>query len=330
MKLIALTNPDIHGEEQRLYSQDKVIIQTLKNAGHEVHHYFYDRKVLDILGKSFIFNLCDSFPDGREEYAYVGLLEQKGFSFTGCPAETVYLCQSKFRQKAVFEDNGIAHPHYQLFTSSEQEFTLQFPVILKPTQSNASIGIDDDSVVFNEKELRTKLVAVMEEFKEVMAEEYIDGREFCVPMMGNENPEVLNILEINYADEYFLDKPKVLSYKAKWSRNSNAFKHTYSMLAEGLNESDRKKVIDLALSAYKAMGCQGYATADIRMNSLGEPFILEVNPNAYIAQESDLAKAAASKGMNYEALLGKILELAKERCGWKEEAETAQPVEVKV
>ncbi len=330
MKLIALTNPDMHGEELRLYSQDKVIIQTLKNAGHEVHHYFYDPQILDILGKNFIFNLCDSFPDGREEYIYVGLLEQKGLPFTGCPAETIYLCQSKFRQKAVFEEGKISHPPYQLFTSPAQEFNLKFPVILKPTQSNASMGIDDDSVVFDEKELRTKLAAVIEEFKEVMAEEYIDGREFCVPMMGNEDPEVLNILEINYADEYFLDKPKVLSYKAKWSRNSNAFKHTYSMLAENLSESERKKITALALSAYKAMGCQGYATADVRMNSQGEPFILEVNPNAYIAQESDLAKAAASKGMDYEAFLGRIIELAKGRFEWKEEEKTVQVAEAKI
>lgn len=315
MRVIVLHNTDFSGPEPRLYSQDKFIIQSLKSLDYGVANYFYAPEILDHLEEAdLVFNLCDSFPDGKEEFLFVKSLEEKGWPFTGCSSETIFTCLNKYRLKLFLEKNNIKVAKAQLFVSTEQPLNLNFPLILKPAQSNASMGIEEDSVVFDLVSFQKKLSLMLKEYGEVLAEEYIEGREFCVIMLGNQ-PELLPILEIDYNHEYFIDKPKILSYKAKWSKNSNAFKHTYSVLAASLTDLERKNLQETAFQAFKALKCSGYASVDLRMNLQGEVYVLEINPNAYLAPESDLAKAAWAAGLSYEEILNKITGLALERFG---------------
>src|SRR3989338_2945172 len=315
MKVIVLHNADLSGLKPRPYPQDKAIIQTLRQAGHEIQDNFYVPEILEQMDHAeLVFNLCDSFNDGKDEYLLVKKLEEKKVAFTGCTSETIFNCLNKYRLKLLLEKNGIKVTRAQLLVSSEEQLKLDFPLIVKPAQSNGSLGIEEDSVVSDLESFQKKLSTMLKEYGEVMAEEYIGGREFCVTMIGNE-PSLFPILEIDYNDGYFLDKPKVLSYKAKWSKNSNVFKHTYSLLAAGLTAEETKNIQETALKAFKALKCCGYASVDLRMNEQGEVYVLEVNPNAYLAPESDLAKSAWITGMSYEQLLGQLMEFALERIG---------------
>jgi D-alanine-D-alanine ligase len=158
--------------------------------------------------------------------------------------------------------------------------------------------------------------------KPVLVEEYIGGREFNVPLIGNKDPERLAILEIDYS-QHFENKPKILTYKAKWSKNSLDFKNTYSIIAE-LSKEDEEKIYSAAIAAYKAVLCTGYASVDLRMDESGNVFVIEVNSNCYIAPESDMLKAANYKGMSYDQLLNKIINYALERFSLEKNIEIIQ------
>ena len=303
------------------YPQDIEIIKTLKKLPYNVSSVFYEENKLKSLSKStIVFNLCDAFTDPEDEINLIQSLEKYNIPYTGCSSFTTKLCQDKFALKKVFENSNINCPKGQLFKNSEEKLNqdLKFPLILKLIGEDGSFGLEEDSVTFDEEQLRKKLSQLFLKFnKNILADEYIDGREFNVPVVGNENPEVLAILEIDYS-EHFEGKPKILTYKAKWSKNSLDFKNTYSFISK-LNNEEREKISSLAISAYKSAKCTGYASVDLRMDDKGNVFVIEVNSNCYIAPESDMLKAAVSRGLSYEQLLDKIINYAAERFSLQKE-----------
>lgn len=308
-------------EEPRPCSADRAIAEVLSSAGNEVNLVKFDEKALARLKDDYdlICNQCDGFNDeSLNELKVIKFFEKLEMPFTGCSSSCVANSTEKSVAKELLKEASINTPRFQAFKNPEQQLSkeLSFPLIVKPIAMDASEGIEEDSVVFDEQQLKKKILQVNAEFKmPALVEEYIEGREFCVPIIGNEKPEVLKILEIDYS-EHFEGKPKILSYKAKWSKNSNAFKNTYSIIAR-LDEKLARKIEAVALSAFKALECNGYATVDIRVDSEGRGFVLEVNPNAYIAPESDIVKAAKASGLEYNDLLDKICVLGLERFGRK-------------
>ncbi len=304
------------------YPQDLDIIRSIKKLNYNVSSMFYEEESIENLKDCVVFNLCDAL-DTEDEIKLIEKLEENHIPHTGNSSFTTKLCQNKFLLKEVLKSNNINFPKGQIINHPEENLNgdLNYPLILKPIGEHGSNGIDEDSVIFNEKELREKVKDLILKFnKPVLAEEYIEGREFNIPLLGNENPETLAILEIDYS-EHFENKPKILTYKAKWSKNSNDFKNTYSAITTKLNEDEENKIYETAISAYKAIKCNGYASVDLRMNDKGELFVIDINSNCYIAPESDTLKAAVSRGMTYEDLLNKILNYALERFNLKEEIE---------
>ncbi len=304
------------------FPQNVEIIRTLKKLQYNLSSHFYEEDKINILKKDsdLVFNLCDGFNNPEDEYKLIEDLEKENVTYTGCSSSTTKLCQDKFALKNVFKSSKINCPAGQLFKNPEDKLNpnLNFPLISKPLGEHGSNGIDEDSVIFNEDQLRKKLSHLFSKFnKPILVEEYIDGREFNVPIIGNENPDALGILEIDYS-QHFEDKPKILTYKAKWSKNSNDFKNTYSIIAN-LNKEDEAKIYSAAISAYKAASCTGYASVDLRMDNDGNVFVIEVNSNCYIAPESDMLKAALSRGVSYERLLSKIMQYAIERFSLQKE-----------
>jgi D-alanine-D-alanine ligase len=302
------------------YPQDVEIIKNMKKLPYDISSAFYeDEKDLKKDWK-LVFNLCDAFADPGEELKLIEDLEKNQIPYTGCSALTTKICQNKYELKKILKQNDIKCPRGQLFKNIDDRLNekLKFPLILKLIGENGSFGLDEDSVVFNEEELRKKLSQLFSNFnKRILVEEYIEGREFNIPLIGNENPEKLAILEIDYS-QHFENKPKILTYKAKWSKNSLDFKNTYSVIAD-LSKEDEEKLYNIAMQAYKAINCTGYASVDLRQNENGEVYVLEVNSNCYIAPESDILKAAIARGLDYEELLNKIINYAAERFSLNEE-----------
>ena len=328
IKILVLHNASSIKEEDGVevyhpYSQDLEIVRTIKKLPYKIISAFYEEGNIKDLAKDqdLIFNLCDAFESPEDEIKMIQELEENKIPYTGNSSLTSINCQDKFVLKNILKLNKIKTPEGQLFKDINQklEENLIFPLILKPIGEDGSEGIDEDSIVFNEEGLRKKLSELFVNFKKgVLAEEYIEGREFNVPIIGNETPFALPLLEIDY-NEHFDNKPKILTYKAKWSKNSNAFKNTYSNVAK-INDDVEDKIDSVAVKAYKTAKCTGYGSIDLRMNDKGEIFVIEVNPNCYLAPESDIVKAARHAHISYEQLLDHIIKSAIEKFNLQKES----------
>ncbi len=299
--------------ETKFYSADLQNIDLLKE-NHEVITIDVNSNYLEKikeLSPDLIFNAADAFSNIYEEVNLVKSLEDLEIHFTGCNSYTTLLASNKGEAKKLLDKNKISTANFQIFNNKEEllDKTLEFPLILKPTKSDASNGIDEDSVVYDEKSLRKKLDSLFIDYDQILVEKYIDGREFCIPVIGNNEIKVLPILEIDYS-QHFENKPKILSFKAKWSKNSNAFKNTYSGVAKNLDMELEKNLKEIAKKVYSLFGCNGYASIDVRLDSQGNIYVLELNPNCYIAKDCDIFKSALEIGITNIELVNKICEVA--------------------
>lgn len=316
MKVLALCSPQISAEgEEKFWPVDKQIVAEMRKSGHETTALLFDKKKeIELEGYDVVFNLCDGFEDIKDESLVPKLLAEANKPYTGCTSTAIEACSDKIKAKELLVKAHVPTPAFQIFETGDEELkiSLDTPVIIKPIEGHASRGIEDDSVVSDEAKLRKIAKSVIAECKcAVFAERYIPGREFCIPMLGNEEPEAMPMLEINY-HSYEENAPKILSFKAKWSKKSNVYKNTDSIVATEIDPEMKKKIETAAKNAFKAIGCMGYATADARVDG-NNVYIIDVNPNPYIAGESDFVKAAAVLGMDHSQLLDKMMDLALKR-----------------
>lgn len=315
MKILVLCTPQLsNGGEEKFWPTDNQVIAELKKSGHEVTALLFDRnKKMELEGYDVIFNLCDCFQNIKDDALVPQMLEGAGKTFTGSTSCAIGASADKIKTKQAWIKMNVPTPEFQIFETGDEELKLSLdsPVIIKPVEGHASIGIEDENVVSDEAKLRKVAKSVIDECKcPVFAERYIPGREFYIPMMGNGELEALPILEINYR-LYAESAPKILSYKAKWSKNSNVYRNTNSFIASELEPELKKKIEDAAKGAAKAIGCRGYASADVRFDGKSL-YVIDVNPNPYIGNDSDFVKAAAVLGMDHGRLLDKFISLALE------------------
>ncbi len=299
--------------EKGLYIADKYLIERLRANNHEVELVECSGNFSEEIKKinpDFVFNGADAFDGVEMNDKVVGQIEETGIPYSGCNRETIKLFTDKAKAKELFARCNAKVPRFQVITDENVKLNenLKFPLIIKPVETDASEGIDEDSVVHDESALRKKLQEVVPKYKRVFADEYIDGREFCVPVMFSYgNVWILPILEIDFT-EHFENKPKILSYKAKWSKNTNAFKNTYSVVKQ-IEPEVEAKIKETAKKVFSKLESSGYATIDIRFDN--EPHVLEVNPNPYLAVECDFIKSAKSIGVTSNELIDKIVKLNK-------------------
>lgn len=318
MNVLVLCSPRFNNGtvEERFWPVDKIIISEMKKTGHEATAVLFDKaKPLQLEGFDVVFNLCDGFEDIRDEPIVPTMLATAKIPFTGNTAEIMELSSSKLEIKERLIENGVPTPDFQLFETGDEELkiTLDSELIIKPTIGHASSGIEIENVVKTEDKLRKRIKEVIQECNcSVIVEKYIEGREFYIPLIGNNAPIALPFLEIDYST-YDKDLPKILSYKAKWSRNSNVFKNTDSMVVENIDPKLKKKIEGIGKAVYKAIGCSGYASVDVRVDKNNNVYVIDLNPNCYIADDSDFVKSANLMGMSYTDLLNKLIELAVER-----------------
>jgi len=265
-----------------------------------------------------IFNLCDTgFRDEPLLEPHVAAMyDILNVSYTGNNYFTIALCQNKARAKDILTFNNILTPKFQVFTAAERKLNpeLKFPMIVKPIREDGSIGIRERSVVDNEEQLKEEIDHVVNVHKqEALVEEYIDGREFTVSLIGNRRPIVLPIAEIDFSGMP-AHLPKIVSYHAKWIKQSIAFKNTPIISPAKVDEKIAKMIEDTARKCYKVFGCRGYARIDFRYDEKeNKLYALEVNPNPDLSEEFDIAKSAVAAGMSYADLLLRIIDFAMEK-----------------
>jgi len=265
-----------------------------------------------------VFNLCDDGFRGETklEPHVAAIFDILDIPYTGNNYFTLALCQNKARAKDILTHNGILTPKFQVFAAADRKVNpeLKYPLIVKPIQEDGSIGIRERSVVINEEQLKEEINHIVNFYKqEALVEEFIDGKEFTVSLIGNRRPIALPVAEIDFTGmpEHL---PKIVSYRAKWIKQSMAYKHSPIICPANIDEKMAKTIEEAAKKCYKIFGCRGYARIDFRYDEKEKKlYVLEINPNPDVSEEFDIAASAKAAGMTYADLIQKIIDFAIER-----------------
>ena len=263
-----------------------------------------------------IFNFVEIFKEReRLEMNIVGVYELMGVPYTGAPALCLANCQNKVLAKRLLKANGIKTPDFTYFYTEAKSYkhNLNFPLIVKPSFQDASVGIENESIVHNQKELNERVNYVLKHFNPpVLVEEFIDGRELNVAVVGDKKLKVLPISEIDFKrmpDHLH----NIVSYQAKWDPYHEAYHKTIPICPAKLPKKVEEKAKDIALKAFRVMECRDYARVDMRLAKNKELYVLEVNPNPDLTEGAGFMRSAEHAGMSYAKALKKIAMLAYER-----------------
>lgn len=263
-----------------------------------------------------VFNFMELFKENaRLEMNIVGVLELSGIPYTGATPMALANCQNKVLAKRMLNSYGIRTPDFVLFKNISKNYNhnLKFPLIVKPAFEDASVGIDNNSIVVDKKSLNSRVNYIITTFRQpALVEEFIDGRELNVAVLGDKNPIVLPISEID-----FTEMPdtlyNIVSYQAKWDPNHEAYHKTIPCCPARLPKTIEKKAKEIAFYAFKIMGCRDYARVDMRLSSNNKLYVLEVNPNPDLTESAGFMRSAEAAGYGYIRTLKTIINLARKR-----------------
>jgi D-alanine-D-alanine ligase len=272
--------------------------------------------LIDLLRKNppdVVFNLIEYYRDDPGlEHLVAGLFALYGIRFTGARPFTLALCQRKGMTKQLLLANNVPTPRYKLLSEPRLpgRHGLHYPMIVKPSREDASSGVEKGSVVYNLEQLNERIKKTFAEFDPpILVEEFIEGRELHVSVLGNDPPEVLPIIEFDFS-ELPSDHPNIISYDAKWNPLEESFHRVHSICPAKLSKRVEKKVKAAVLEAYKVTGCTDYARLDIRLTKDNKVFVLEVNPNPDLTEGVSFMESAEKIELSFGETLAKIVELA--------------------
>ena len=292
----------------------------LVDAGHDAQLVAVDgdlaalRARLTELDVDCAFNLCESLcGDARLESAVPLLLELLGIPFTGSPPEVLSFALRKDRVKQRLEAAGIPTPPGRVLTRPDEACDLPFPLIVKPVREDGSVGIWRTSVVHSAGELARAVEAVVATFRQpALVEQFVDGRELNVALIGHPTPRVLPLSEIDFA-ALPPGVPRIVSYDAKWTAGSVDDLGTVPVLHPQLPSPTAARVRRAAAEAFRAVGVRDYGRVDVRLAASGIPYVVDVNPNCDLSSGAGMARAAAAVGIDYGALVGLLVRYALRR-----------------
>ncbi len=264
-----------------------------------------------------VFNLVELYKDQPKlEMNFTGLLELMGVAYTGAPPMALAICQNKTLTKRIINTHGIRTPKFKFIKSMEQSFrvSLNYPLIVKPAYEDASVGIDNNSIVTNVKELKKRVEYIFNSFQQPsLVEEFIEGRELNVAVFGDKDLEVLPISEIDFSA-----MPKnlypIVSFQAKWDPFHEAYHKTIPICPAELPKELEEKAKEIAIKCFKAVGVRDYARVDMRLSSKdNQLYVLEVNPNPDLQEDAGFMRSAYYANYSYSKMLSMIVELAYKR-----------------
>lgn len=287
-------------------------VAAIESLGHAVTLININSGLYEALkggGFDIAFNLAD---DGFSSKAWtephvVAMLDVLGVPYTGCGFKALTICLDKAHTKKILAQSGLPTPKFYV-AKSEDDIDPDFacPAIVKPLREDGSIGVKYDSVASNKKELHDLVKRVIETYKQpALVERFIDGREFNVALVGNEDPEVLPVSEIRF--EGLPVYQRIVSYEAKWVADSPFYKGTVPECPAKIDAKLAGELGRISKEAYTLLELSGYGRVDLRVDEAG-PQILEVNPNPDIDTDAGLPRAAKAAGMSYEQLIARIID----------------------
>lgn len=263
--------------------------------------------------EAVVFNVCEFVPGlDHSEAQVVDVLEGLGFAYTGATADAIRLSYDKSRVRALLHAHGVPVPQWAQFNEPGQHSWNIFPAIVKPAWEHCSIGVDRWSVVLNTDELAQRVAHVIATYGQpALVEDFIDGREFHVPLWGNDTVEMLPPVEMDFSALGDV-RDRLCSYESKFSPDSTAYRQIRSRVPARLTPAEWDALDVTCRLAYHLVGCRDYGRIDVRQRG-DQMFILDVNPNADLSADASVALAAKSAGFCYGALGSRLVELAQNR-----------------
>ncbi len=282
-----------------------------------VEHFSKDLvSTLTRIAPRFVFNLCEEINHRSElEMCVAGLLDLMGIPYTGSGPLALGLALNKFRVKKLLRSSSIPTARGYLLTPEDHTRVreISFPVIVKPVREDGSLGIGPSSVCNDTSTLQAQVLMIHEVYRQpALVEEYLDGREFNVSIIGDGKPEVLAVSEIDFSGMP-PGLPKIVCYQAKWDEDSLVYQGTVPVCPARISGRLENRIRDLALRSFIAVGCRDYARIDMRTDAEGNVRVLEVNPNPDIGPKAGFARAARAAGYTYTDIVLRISEFALER-----------------
>lgn len=335
---ITLLYDEIEDREQTPNGDPPVyreVERALRERGHEVSTLAASPDIESLVASirrddgDVIFNLCESV-GGVDVHAnrIAALLELLGRTFTGTGSFGMTLAQDKALAKKLFSFHGIRYPRFSIMQAGQVEWSdeLQFPLFVKPSNTDSSVGIDDGALVRNVKQLMERISYIQTELKApVLIEEFIDGREIFVGVLANETSfEALPIVEWDFSK--VKGAPKFATAEAKWNANSEGYKAPERFPTD-IPDTVYQRIQAAAVEACRALRVLDYGRVDMRLRLKPgtqrkaadsrpddwEFFVIEVNPNPYLEEHSEVAMAAREHGVGFPDLIERIIESAVRR-----------------
>jgi D-alanine-D-alanine ligase len=267
----------------------------------------------------FVFNFAEGLRGNSRESHIPAMLEMLKIPYTGSDVLTLSIALDKTRTKEILCYYKIPTPNFQLFRSASEPLNkkLHFPLFVKPNAEGSSKGITGKSLVHNEKELRKRINIIISKYNQpTLVEEFLDGREFTVSILGNNPPKVLPIVEVIF-DNLPKDVPKFDCFEVKWIFDSPTSGIETVVCPARIDKKLENKIKKIALNTFKALNCKDFCRIDMRLDKNNVPNVIEVNPIAGLIpdpkENSRFPKACYVSGMTFNEIILSILNVAIER-----------------
>jgi D-alanine-D-alanine ligase len=295
------------------------VYSTLYNLGHEIRALGVGDRLSDLRETirdwkpHVVFNLLEEF-SGITAYdqhvvAYLELVRQR---YTGCNPRGLMLSRDKVLTKQVLAWHRVATPAFHLFPYGKrfaEPRKLKFPLFVKSATEDASFGIAQASIVEDMASLRERVTFIHDQVQsDALVEEYIDGRELYIGVLGNTRLTTLPVWEMNFGTLSEVHSG-IATRKVKWDRSYQKKHGITTGPAQGSNDAEVDRLIRLAKRIYRALHISGYARLDLRMRADGSVFLLEANANPDLTLGEDFAESAATIGIDYDTLISRIVNL---------------------
>src|SRR6476620_2255206 len=278
----------------------------LGKLGHAAEHLaIYDdvdlvRQKLESFAPDVLFNLVEQFKNKPGfDQNIVSFFEMQELPFTGCGSTGLTLCKHKGISKKILHYHGIHVPHFVVIPRGQRigrPKQLKFPILIKPVKEEASYGISQASFVETDDEFRERVAFIHEKYNsDAIAEEYIDGRELYVSLMGNVRLMVLPIRELVFR-EVPPNEPKIATFKAKWDDEYRKRWGLENQFAEDGGAQRVSQIGETCKRIYRLLTIDGYARIDLRLTPNNEIYFIEANPNPILAEDEAFAQAAGKAG----------------------------------
>jgi D-alanine-D-alanine ligase len=269
------------------------------------------RQKLENFAPDVLFNLVEQFKNNPGfDQNIVSFLEMQSLPFTGCGSTGLTLCKHKGISKKILGYHRIHVPNFVVIPRGQRiarPKQLKFPIVVKPVKDEASYGISQASFVETEDQLRERVAFIHEKHDaDVIAEEYITGRELYVSLMGNLRLTVFPIRELVFG-EVPPNEPKIATYRAKWDEEYRKRWGLQNQFADGLDPALIAHIEQTCKRIYSLLTIDGYARVDLRLTDANEVYFIEANPNPILAEDEDFALSAGKAGVSYPQLIDRII-----------------------